>query len=256
MIGYLMNNVLPRAGEVVRPYSLGKIESIPMGAVFGTVVVERMMDMMSFLILLLILPILYNGPLRESFPWLEQTGIVTATVIIGLLAVTTLLVLRRDFADLLLGKILRLLPARVAGTLQRILHSFLDGFLFVKRPRNFAAILVLSFLIWFLYVLMMYVAFHAFSLQETIGLRAAVVVLTIATIGVALPTPGSTGTYHFFVSASLTKLFSIPDELALSYATVTHAIVFIGTTVVGLYFLLHDHIRISDAVVRPIEQPQ
>jgi hypothetical protein len=104
------------------------------------------------------------------------------------------------------------------------------------------------------YILMMYVAFCAFNLEHMLGLRAAVVVLTISSIGVIAPTPGSTGTYHFFVSQTLVRLFSIPGEVALSYATVTHGAVFVGTTIIGLYFLLHDHVKVSKSVRTRVEQ--
>ena len=70
----------------------------------------------------------------------------------------------------------------------------------------------------------------------------------ITTIGVAVPTPGATGSYHMFAAQTLTLLYLVPSEVALSYATVTHAVGFIGVTLVGLYFLFKDHIRISDAV--------
>ena len=254
MIGYFMNNILPRAGEIVRPYSLSKLETLPKSAAFGTIVVERILDTMSFLLLLLVLPLLYNGPLRESFPWLAKTGFVTACVAIGAMGGMTVLVFRRDLADTILGRVEPLLPKAFAGRLDKIMHSFLDGFLFVKRPGNFVRILVLSAVIWFLYVVMTYVAFYAFDLQSSIGFGAAVVVLTISSIGVAVPTPGSTGTYHFFTSQTLVKLFSISDPVALSYATVTHAVGFFGTTCIGLYFLLRDHIKVSEAVQKPEAQ--
>src|SRR5512140_3574978 len=79
MIGYLMNNVLPRAGELARPYSIGKLEGISKSSALGTIVVERIMDSVSFLLLLAVVPFIYDGPLRASFPWLAQSAIV-ATV--------------------------------------------------------------------------------------------------------------------------------------------------------------------------------
>jgi len=254
MIGYFMNNLLPRAGELVRPYSLAKLESLPKSAVFGTIVVERIMDTITFLVLLLVLPIVYNGPLRESFPWLERTGMITAAVTVGLLGFFIMLVFRRDLADRLLGTTVHFFPERIGKKLDRIMHSFLDGFLFVKRPANFLRILILSCLVWLLYMLMLYAAFWAFDLQNLLGFRAALVLLTISSIGFAVPTPGGTGAYHFFASQTLVKLFSIPDAVAISYATVTHAATYIGVTVVGLYYLLHDHIKVSDAVAKPEEQ--
>ena len=52
-----MNNILPRAGELVRPYTIGKLEDIPKSAAFGTIVVERLIDTLSFVILVVVHPL-------------------------------------------------------------------------------------------------------------------------------------------------------------------------------------------------------
>jgi uncharacterized membrane protein YbhN (UPF0104 family) len=118
----------------------------------------------------------------------------------------------------------------------------------VKQPRPLAIILILSIVVWGLYALMTYVAFFAFDLNVTLGPGAALVVLAISSIGVAIPTPGGTGTYHFFTSETLVRLFGVASGPALSYATVTHAVGFVGVTLIGLYFFLKDQIRMSEAV--------
>jgi uncharacterized membrane protein YbhN (UPF0104 family) len=93
----------------------------------------------------------------------------------------------------------------------------------------------------------MYFAFFAFGL-EPLGMAGALVVEAISSIGVALPTPGGTGTYHAFTSQALMRLYGVDATVSLSYATVTHAVGFIGVTIIGLYYFLHDHIRVGEAV--------
>ncbi|MDH3253258.1 MAG: flippase-like domain-containing protein, partial [Ignavibacteria bacterium] len=109
MIGYLMNNVLPRAGELVRPYSLAKLESVPRSSALGTIVVERIMDTIAFLLLLLILPIVYIGPLSESFPWLGEAGLIVSMVTGAALVFMTILVFRRTILDMILAWLGRVL---------------------------------------------------------------------------------------------------------------------------------------------------
>lgn len=248
MIGYFMNNVLPRAGELVRPYAIGRLEGISKSAALGTIVVERIMDTATFLALVALLPLIYDGPLRESFPWLAQTGTVVGLVILAMLAAIVTLMVRRDWAARAVELLERILPARFRGRTGRHLQSFLDGFLFLTRPGTFALIFFQGILIWFLYAAMTYVAFYAFGLEDQLGMRAAVVVLAISSIGVAVPTPGSTGPYHFFTSQTLMRLFFISEGVALSYATVTHAVNFVGLTVVGAYYFLTDQVSLSAAV--------
>jgi uncharacterized protein (TIRG00374 family) len=254
MVGYLMNGVLPRAGEVARPYALGKLESISKGAAFGTIVVERIIDACSFLVIVLALPLLYEGPLRESFPWLERAGTTAVALTGGLLVVLVILMIRRDWTDRLMSLATRLLPDRLGKSLIHVVHSFLDGFLFLKRPGTFLPIILLTLVIWTLYAVMIYLAFHAFGLQDDLGFKGAVVVLAISSIGVAIPTPGATGTYHVFASQTLIRLFFIDQAVALSFATVTHAVGLGGAVLVGLYFLAKDHLSVSEVIGKTGEE--
>lgn len=247
MVGYMVNNVLPRAGEVVRPYTIGKLEGISKSAAFGTIVVERIIDMISFLILVVLIPLVYHGPLIESFPWLVHTAVIVLVVTVVMMAIFVLLAVRRDWTNRIVRWLEGILPKRISGRMEDWAHLFLDGFLFLSRPGRFVAIALLSFFIWFLYILMLYVAFFAFGLQH-LGFACALVVEAISSIGVALPAPGGTGTYHAFTAQTLSRLYGIDGTLALSYATITHAVGYVGVTIIGLYYFLHDHIRLGDAV--------
>ena len=251
MIGYFVNNVLPRAGELVRPYTIGKLESIPKSAALGTIVVERIMDAASFLSLIVIIPLIYDGPLLQAFPWLNQAGTIISVVTFGFLLLVIVLMVRRDWTDAVVSS---LFSRKLASRFENVIHSFLDGFLFIKRPASALPILLLSIVVWSLYIVMTYFAFFSFGLQHQLGFGAAIVVLAISSIGIAIPTPGATGGYHWFAAQTLIRLFHVPNEVALSYATATHAVGFIGVTIVGLYFFLHDHITIKDAMSKPMEQ--
>lgn len=248
MIGYLFNNILPRAGELARPYVIGREEGISKSAAFGTIVVERIMDTASFLFLVVMIPFVYNGPLREAFPWLTETGIIISVATGAVLIMLIIMMLRRDWTDGLLRIVGHVLPTSFGKRVDGVVHSFLDGLLFVKRPGRFFIIGLSSVLIWTLYVLMIYTAFFAFHLDDRLGLRAAIVLQAISSIGVAIPTPGATGSYHAFVGQTLTKLFSVDGAVALSYATVTHAAGFVGTTIIGLVYFFRDNITLSAAV--------
>lgn len=252
MVGYMVNNVLPRAGELVRPYALGKLENIPKSAVFGTIVVERIIDTFAFLVLVAMMPLLYNGPLREAFPWLDNARFVISVVTFGFVLVIIVFVIRRDWTDAMIRLAARVLPRRAAGLVEKLAHSFLDGFLFFKHPRNLALILAQSVVIWLLYIGMVYTAFFAFGLN--LDFNAAIIIQAISSIGVAMPTPGGTGSYHMFTSQALSKLFGVSNDVALSYATVTHAVGFIGIMIIGLYYFFKDHIKVSEAVTKGVDE--
>jgi len=253
MVGYVVNNVLPRAGELVRPYTLGRLESIPKSAALGTIVVERIMDAISILLLLVLIPLVYDGPLRETFPWLKKAGIILSVVMTAFVVVAVVLMMNREIATKLVGVFQHVISERLHLRVHGMVHSFLDGFLFLKRPDNFLIIFFLSVGVWLLYVAMMYAAFFAFHIEETLGWRGAIVILAISSIGVAMPTPGSTGSYHVFTSQALTGLFFVPPDVALGYATLTHAVGYVGVSLVGLFFFLHDHVKLSEAITNETE---
>jgi glycosyltransferase 2 family protein len=251
MIGYMVNNFLPRVGELVRPYTIGKLEGIPKSAALGTIVVERIIDGIAFLILIALMPLVYDGPLRESFPWLDDARVAVSIMTLGGIVVLVALALRRNWADSVIRSITRILPHRFGQRIEALVHSFLDGFLFLKTPQHLPLILFQSFLVWFLYILMVYFAFFSFNLD--LDFKAAVVVQAISSMGVAVPTPGATGSYHVFTTQCLTKLFGMPKNVALSYATLTHAVGFVGVTVIGLFFFFKDHISVSEAVQKTVD---
>jgi uncharacterized protein (TIRG00374 family) len=253
--GYMLNNVLPKVGEIVRPLAIGKLEGISRSAAFGTLIVERIFDILSFVILISLMPLLYSGPLLQVFPWLEQTGIWISILTLTVLGIFVVLMMRRDIVVKLLGYVTQHLSPKRAAAVSRIAHSFLDGFLFLKEPRHFAMIFVLSFLVWGLYVVMMYLPFFAFGMADRYGLdfRAAVVVQAISSLAYMAPTPGATGSYHYFTIESLTRLYGVDADVARSYAAVTHAVGFIGITIIGLYYFWVDKLHLAE-FTKPAER--
>jgi uncharacterized protein (TIRG00374 family) len=250
MVGYLVNNVIPRGGELARPFVVSRLEGISRMSAFGTVVIERLIDTLTFLTLVAFLPLIYVGPLRDSFPWLEDAGKVIAGTTCIMLTVLIVFMIRRDWTDRALVIAVKVLPRRIARGVNSFVHRFLDGLLFLQEPRSVAIVLVTSLGIWFLYILMVYFSLFAFGL-EGIGLAGATVVQTISSIGVAMPTPGGTGSYHAFTAQSLTRLFGVDGAKALSFATVTHAASYLAVGIVGLWYFVRDNLSVREALVEP-----
>lgn len=254
IIGYFVNNLLPRAGEIARPYAISKLERVSGSAALGTVVVERVMDTMTFLFLVFGAPLVYTGPLRESFPWLRDGSFLLLLVTLLFFVFLVALMIRRDWTDGVVGLAARLLPHSLGMRLHSIAHAFLDGLQFIRRPWKAAQILLMTAVIWWLYMAMTYTAFFAFEPDIHLGWGAAWVLLAISSIGIAIPTPGGTGTYHAFTAQTLTLLFRVEPAVALSYATATHAVNFIGVTAVGLVFFLRDHMTFAETLQTEVKR--
>jgi uncharacterized protein (TIRG00374 family) len=250
MVGYMMNNVLPRAGELVRPYAINKLEGISRSTAFGTVFIERIFDVFSFLVVIALVPLLTTRHLGEAFPWLESAGIWLTVITLVMLGIFSFLMVRRDLVMRLIGTVTRRLSPKRAALVEHVAHSFLDGFLFLKEPGRYIVIAALSAVIWGLYIVMTYLPFYAFNLPEAYGLDmgSAVVLQAISSIGYLMPTPGATGPYHYFTIQTLTKIYGVSDTIAGSYAALTHAIGYVGVTAIGMYYFFRDKLHMSDVL--------
>ncbi len=245
MIGYLVNNVLPRVGELVRPYAIGKLEHVPKTAVFGTVVLERILDIITFFFILMVVFFFYADSFATLFPTIASLEPLFLIGSIVMLIIFVLMFFKADRFFSLLKKILSILPKKFHARIDSLLDSFISGFAAAKNPTNFFVIAISSILIWSLYIALIYIPFFAYELTN-LNFGAAAILMVASSVAVALPTPNGLGTYHSFASYTLTQLFKVNPITALSYALYTHGVGFLATTVVGLYFVVKDKIYIKD----------
>ena len=250
MIGFMVNNVLPRVGEVMRAFAVGRSEGISKTTAFGTVVVERIIDMVTFLFILCI--VLFISP-NALDPFFDDVSAVRPLFLVGsvlFFGIFALLFFKGETLFSLLNILKRFVPTRFVGKYEKLVEAFLTGFGVSKRHDKLAMIIILSLLIYFFYALSLYVPFYAFSViaDKNLGFGAAVILLMISTMAFALPAPGALGTYHSFLTAALMGLYGVDRFTALSFSIITHEAGYIITTVVGLFYFLKDHLRISEVV--------
>ncbi|MGA9408280.1 MAG: lysylphosphatidylglycerol synthase transmembrane domain-containing protein [Bacteroidota bacterium] len=253
MIGYMVNNFLPRVGEVVRPYTLGKLEGISKSAVFGTVIIERIIDIISFFSILLAVMFFYSDSFAELFPSFSsmEPFFLGGSVCAFLLFI--FLFFKAEYIFSLLKRSLVFLPVKIRGKFDRVFESFISGFAIAKYPGQFAMIIITSYIIQGLYLLLMYIPFFAFDAManHSLDFGSATILLVVSTVAFAFPTPSGFGTYHSFTSFTLTRLYHIDGVTALSYSILTHEIGVLLTTVIGLYYFFRDHIRVTEIVREP-----
>lgn len=248
MIGYAVNNILPRVGEIVRPLVIGKLEKIPRSSAFGTVVVERIIDFTSFYFIVCIVLFLYPHSLDPFIrnvdsvrPWLLVASLLACVVF-------TVVFFKGEALFKFLAKLKRFAPASQQERLERIIDSFLSGFRVAQMKDRLGAIVIYSLLIWALYALGMYVPFFAFDSLAKIHLDfgASVVLLTITSIAWVLPAPGAMGTYHSFLTVALVKLYGVDSATALGFSIITHETGYLIVMAIGGYYYFRDHFRVSD----------
>lgn len=226
-VAYMAINLLPvRLGEVVRPWLLSRRSSVSMSNVVGNLVVEKTMDaVVTLLVILAGLATIENLP-----PWVRTGARVPAVGAVILVALVLLLYWRGEaFVD---RKLLRFLPERFGGAVKRITGAIVAGMRVLPNPRLVLAVFLVSVLLWSLPILSSYVMMRAFEFQ--LPFSAAVVVFIFIGFGTALPNvPGMLGPYQYACILAL-GLFGIPQADALAYGLVLNAVQFLSIVGQGL----------------------
>lgn len=248
MIGYMVNNVLPRVGELIRPYVAGKLEGISKSTAFGTVVIERIIDMITFFFLLCLVLFLFPESVdafwdnAESLRPLFLAGSAIA------FALFILIFLKSESIFRLVRYLKPVIPSRYRNKIDLVIDSFLSGFKIASVRTKLPVVIALSLAIWALYGLGLYVPFFAFEpiANLDLGFSASMILLTVTSIAFVLPAPGAFGTYHSFLRYALVKLYGVDDVTALSYSLVTHEVNYIVIMIVGVFYFLKDHLKVAE----------
>ena len=134
--------------------------------------------------------------------------------------------------------------------IQRIVRGasteFADG-LWGVRKSGAGPVLLGTVGIWVFYILSMFAWLYAFPdpQMRTVGIVGAAFLRVVSGIAFVIPTPGGVGSYHYFISQALIRIFAVPMTVAIAYATVTHAAFEILTTIIGLAIVLSEGISVS-----------
>ena len=226
MIGYGVNSVIPRLGELYRGLFAGKWENISRPVVLGTIVVERILDVLVLGISVLVSVLIYQGDLYSELLWLRSTVIVGFVGIFFIILILVLVVQLKEkfysFIITLTGKFSK----TIAEKLAYIFEMLIDGFSTVKGLKNYLSIISYSILIMLNYGLSAQLGFYVLGLENSfdVSYGMAWIVMTISAFGIIIPTPGGTGTYHFIAISVLVGLFFFTEEAASAYALLTHTV--------------------------------
>jgi uncharacterized protein (TIRG00374 family) len=241
LVGYAGITLLPaRMGDLMRPIILSRRERLPVSASLASILTERVLDMWTVVIYLMVF-VIWTPPLAESASpslvrlmtlsgYLVGAGIVVATGVL-----LALLRFRERFIAVMTRPIRRLKESwqrPVAG----FLKHFLDGLSIVSRPRDLLVTAASSLLLWAVIYWQLRFTLLAFGLD--LPLRACFFIVAFSVIGLAIPTPGAVGGFHKTVELA-TGLFVAAgsSQVIKSFAIAHHAVCFVPITILGLLSL-------------------
>jgi glycosyltransferase 2 family protein len=255
MYGYAANIAVPRAGEVLRAIVVSRSSDIETTRLFGTVVLERIIDMMIMLFMIIAtFLLLITDPvvLEQLFGVQGASWVQSLTSTTGLLSLSVLLLfgflsfwlLRRHSGRHSSAAHQNPDATRDLSLFSRLINlvkGFLGGLVALRRLQNWPLFVLYTLVIWAAYVAMTYIPFVAFGFQDSFafGWEQAFVITVVSAVGITLPSPGGIGTYHFMVQQGLAVLYGIPLLDALAYATISHAVnvLLLLLTALGVYLV-------------------
>jgi uncharacterized protein (TIRG00374 family) len=245
-ICYMGNNLLPaRLGEFLRAVVLAEKEQLDISAVFATLVIDRLID--GFSVLLILVFTFFTVKLPPGMEDVQQ-GLVTGgyvTLSLYVAVIVFLVVLKRATARTIhvLSIVLRPFPQVVSDRVIPLLGSFISGIRLPAKPGELAALMVSSLIIWGSAAWPIDLMLKAFNIH--LPFAAALFILVFLVFAVMVPaSPGYVGTYHAACMYGL-MAFAISKEQALSVALVVHAVSFFPVILFGFFFLWSEKISFS-----------
>ncbi len=226
LMGYAVNIVLPRGGEVVRLLSICKTERLPWAGVLATMLIDRMLDVAVLAILLGLTLLFLPGEVMRIMPGLVTGGLVLlAAALLGLCLLPVFGHISQKILNIPVVK--RHTPARLSSKLVELALQFDQGAGALRSFTRYPLIALLSVLIWFTYWLNFYLMVFAFGLEDKINATKCLIIFTIGSVGSLIPTPGSIGSIHYLVKMATVATAQISAEHALAFATTLHLFTFI-----------------------------
>jgi uncharacterized protein (TIRG00374 family) len=223
MVGYLANLVLPRMGEVIRCSVLRRSSGVPVQVSLGTVIAERVIDVLVLLGLL-------GATLLLEFDkfWSFVMSLLTdnyesfaahRATLLAIAAIALLLLLLTAFA--LFKNLERLRQNAFFNRIVGVVKGLLSGVFSVLKLKNKSVFILHTIFTWLVYYLMDYLVFFAFPETHNLSMTAGLAVLTFGAFGMAAPVSGGIGVFHVLVQATL-LVYGVSKEAGIAYALVVH----------------------------------
>lgn len=253
--GYFVNLVIPRGGEISRPVLLNKLEKVPTQVSIGSVVAERVIDLLLLVFLIGVVVVFqlakFKTFLLDYLSHAPEAGvseggglplfvlILGGLFIVGVVVIVVLYKFKPELFHALYEKGLSFL-----GGLKEGLFSIL-------KLKKRALYIAYSLGIWGCYFLMIYTVFKSNDYTSSLGLFDALTIFVVGGIAMAIPMPGGAGSYHLLVSAALLTLCGLPDASQnTAFATIFHGWHTLVIIVSGLIALIVSQKLIKDVQLK------
>lgn len=234
LTGYLANYVFPRAGELARCSYVHKTDKLPINIGLGTVITERLVDLVALLIVTLLCFVVEFNKLNSFFlflwneKWKHLNQSLQNNYWLLIVAVTL-------FAACIVAIYLfrnKLAQVSFISKITAFIKGLLSGIMSITKLQNAWLFIGYTIVIWVAYYFMAYVIFFSMPETATLPPQAGLVVLALASFGMAAPVQGGIGVYHIMVAMAL-SIYGISQTTGYVLATVFHTSQFVCILATG-----------------------
>jgi uncharacterized protein (TIRG00374 family) len=238
-----------RAGEFIRPYLLARQENLSFSATFATIILERALDLTAVLILFAAAIPFISVDIGSD---VRAAGVVAAAVAVIGLAALFVFAGHPERVGQWTDRFSRWLPTRVAAAVGAFARKFAEGLAVMRNPQAVFVLVAWSLALWVSICLGIWLVSHAFGL--TVPFAGTFLVVMYLVVGVAAPTPGGAGGFHYMYLLAVTQHFGANADVAAATAIVLHLVSFGPVIVLGLLFMWQDGVTLGG--VREIRAAQ
>lgn len=237
-IAYASNVVIPRVGEVSRCAVLSRYDKVPFSIALGTLVAERLIDMLLVLIFVFVMLLTQFDVYVSLF---AQTG-VTDLSPAALLSSPKLYFIAGAMVLLGVFAWMGLKSTKLYTKIKLTVHGFVDGLMSLRSIRHKGLFALYTIGIWLGYFFEFYLAFYCFSFTAELSIVQALVIFAAISLAIVIPTPNGAGPWHFVVITMLT-LYGVSYMEASSFALIVHALQTLWVMLLGAYGWLALQVR-------------
>ena len=251
VIGFATTAVLPgRLGEVLRPYLLARRERLSASAALATIVLERLLDVATVVLLLGLFLLFFSGDLRQTDPLVlarvKAGGLVAAVGAGAMLVLIAVAARAPDRVSGMVAQLERLLPHRIGVAAGRFITKFSAGLGIAREPGRFLEVCAWSLPVWLCVCASAWFVCHAFGIALPVG--GSLLVMVLMVLGVSVPTPAGIGGFHAAFQVGVTGFYGAPVDAAVGAALVLHAVSFGPVTLLGIVWMARDGLTFRSAL--------
>ncbi len=229
-LSYASSLVVPRVGEVLRCGVLKRYDNVNFSHGLGTVVTERVVDML-MIMLLSVMVFLLQVPVFIDF--FTQTGLSLGGFLTRFTTTGWIVTILSGLFVLGMGAFM-LRRYELMTRTRSVLKELTEGLLSIRKVDGMGLFLFYSVAIWVCYFFHFYLTFYCFACTRELDLSVALVAFVVGTFAVLVPTPNGAGPWHFAVKTVLMFYGVAGDDGAL-FALIVHTVQTLLVAVLGLY---------------------